>query len=240
MRIAIVAFAALLAVMPLAMPRAQQAGGGTITGAVVVLDGSKAGNCSDVWVYLRRKRGAQPTPAPVTETISQEDTEFMPHVRVVPMGSTIAFPNKDTTEHNVFSPDAIFDLQRYRKPTSKTWKFPAVGDFNIFCDLHKNMAAVVKVVHAPKEWITVAQRGLYTLKNIPAGRYEVTAWRPHSEEVLEVIEVADGETTNVPELHLQEKTAPNHANKNGGNYKSYPDGGDGKTGVKFEKCARKP
>jgi plastocyanin len=56
-----------------------------------------------------------PPPTPVQAEITTSEKELSPHVLVVPVGSTVSFPNHDPFNHNVFSlsEDNPFDLGLY-------------------------------------------------------------------------------------------------------------------------------
>jgi plastocyanin len=56
-----------------------------------------------------------PAPAPVEAEITTSKKELSPHVLVVPVGSTVSFPNHDPFNHNVFSlsEENPFDLGLY-------------------------------------------------------------------------------------------------------------------------------
>lgn len=218
-----------LLVLPASLPEAAPSGG-TVTGTVAVFDkGNPAKtNPDDVWVYLspvvpRSKK--RPLPTPITATISQRNETFVPDRVVVPVGSTIAFPNDEKTfkEHNVFSPTTpFFDLSRYGPKTSKSRKFLDTGEFDIYCDIHQKMNAKVKVIDS--NLFVKVVGGTFTIANVPAGTYKVIAWTPNSEEATEgPITVVDGQTSAVPhelKLHLGPRPPP-HRRIDGKPYKPY-------------------
>src|SRR5512143_2053829 len=115
MRLALAAVT-LLALAPDARPDVPA--GGTVTGQVTVREGGKPAKRDDVYVYLEQvspRRHRPPASSLRPREIKQEKEQFVPHVLVVPVGTTVTFPNYDHEEHNVFSPtDASeFDLGRY-------------------------------------------------------------------------------------------------------------------------------
>ena len=76
--------------------------GVTVTGQVTLLDNSD--RPSDVGQAVLWLTGDQaPAGAPTTVEIATEDKQFVPRLIVVPRGSTVAFPNNDPINHNVFS-----------------------------------------------------------------------------------------------------------------------------------------
>lgn len=205
---------------------------GSVTGKVEAIKGGKPSKLDDTWVYLEdlaRRPDSRPGRA-TTETMTQKSIQFAPRVVVVPVGATIAFPNKDPIEHNVFSPPAsdedkknYFDLQRYG-PTvkGKTWKFLEPGEFKIYCDIHKDMSAIVKVVPT-RFYAKVAPDGTFTIRDVPPGRYKVSAWAPASTPVkTDAFEITTGQSVAAHTLHLQLGDPPKtHLNKNGDPYPLY-------------------
>ena len=55
--------------------------------------------------------------------------QFQPQVLVVPVGSTVRFPNQDPILHNVFSVSGEnrFDLDLYKRPKSGSVTFQVAG-----------------------------------------------------------------------------------------------------------------
>jgi len=99
---------------------------------------------SRVVIYLE---GPGPTGAntadPATFKIQQLNRRFSPDLLVVPVGSTVSFPNMDPIFHNIFSlsKPKSFDLGSYDKGESRDVSFPKPGMIDIDCHLHPNMAA---------------------------------------------------------------------------------------------------
>lgn len=181
---------------------------GTITGSVVAVSGGKIMPRNDVYVYLvdatkRRRRSPLPGAGQKFE-IRQVDKRFEPRVLVVPVGAEVAFPNYAREEHNVFSPtDPTFDLGRYTTDKrGRSYRFEDTDEFDIYCDIHSEMAAKVKVIDSAHFAKVVG--GKFTIANVPPGRYKVVAWVRNSAEVSEEVVVTAGATTQLSsELHLQ-------------------------------------
>jgi len=66
--------------------------------------------------------------------------------------------------------------------------------FFLQCDQHNYMEADARIVWNPYYTIS-AEDGSFTLDNIPAGTYKVTAWHPYVGQVTQEISVNEGGTT---------------------------------------------
>jgi len=214
-------------------PRAAPAGGAVVGGVVAVKNGKAVKSPQNVYVYLKQltpHSGAYATG--VKATITQKFERFEPRVVVVPSGAIVEFPNgepKKDLEHNVFSPgftdgSGRFDLGRY-KPKQRTGDMPtfaAPGELDIYCDIHKDMTAKVKVVDSL--WIAPVVGGKFTIGGVPKGRYKVVAWAPDSREVgSDAIDVDDGGVATLPDqIHLQlGEPKRSHKRKDGSDYPPY-------------------
>jgi len=96
---------------------------------------------------------------------------------VLPVGSTVSFPNMDPIFHNIFSLSKAksFDLGSYDKGKTREVVFPKPGVVDIYCHLHPNMAATIVVT--PNRWYTRSDKsGQYRIEDVPPGKYTVVAW----------------------------------------------------------------
>ncbi|MBL0171470.1 MAG: hypothetical protein IPP90_12180 [Gemmatimonadaceae bacterium] len=103
---------------------------GAVAGTVSMLErGSKASkDLADAVVYLTADGVIARAGTPLDNTIvNMKDREFVPHVQIVRVGGSVAYPNKDPFSHNVFSNSALgaFDLGLYRTGASRATIFPA-------------------------------------------------------------------------------------------------------------------
>lgn len=201
---------------------------GTVSGTVKFVRNGNPIAIADGYVYLIPvRRGRRVPPKPVTAAIVQKDKKFTPRRLVIPVGSTVAFPNEEKAssgnEHNVFSPTTpSFDLQRYAPGKSKSRQFLDEGEYDIYCDIHVGMTAKIKVVESDHIARVVDNR--FTLTGVPAGKYKVVGWAPDSPESKESIEVTVGATTTVPQINVQlGKSKNEHLRKDGSPYCSPTD-----------------
>jgi plastocyanin len=120
---------------------------------------------------------AYPPKPPVTESLDQRGAKFEPDLIVVPVGSTVQFPNGDPIFHNVFSLSKAqpFDLGYYPRGQSRSVKFNNPGVVQVYCHIHANMYAAIVVTASP--WFQKpSQDGSFSFSDVPAGRYRLTAW----------------------------------------------------------------
>lgn len=127
--------------------------------------------------------------APRQRVMEQRNRQFAPRVMIVPVGSTVTFPNFDPVYHNVFSTSEVksFDLGLYRNGQSRDMTFEREGIISLGCNLHANMSAHIAVVSAPH--YAVARDGKFNFKSLDPGKYRLRAWSERSVEpvVQEVV-----------------------------------------------------
>jgi plastocyanin len=130
--------------------------------------------------------------------VRQRDQVFVPRILPVLVGSTVAFPNDDPIFHNVFSLSSAkaFDLGRYPKGQTKSVVFDREGVVPVFCHIHSDMRAVVLVLANPVFTQPDAGGG-FTLANVPAGTYTITAWHDRIQPIRKRVTVAAGATARV-------------------------------------------
>jgi plastocyanin len=123
-------------------------------------------------------------------TIAMRGREFIPHIRAILAGGSVAFPNEDPFSHNVFSSVELgpFDLGLYRRGATRTATFGRPGVYPIYCNIHSKMVSFVVAVRAA----AVAQpdaEGRFVLPHVPAGKYVLHAWheRGANEQQREIV-----------------------------------------------------
>lgn len=163
---AIVAAAVLLPAPPTA--------GGEITGTVKVL-GSKG--LDHVVVYIENVVGQTYAPLHKDPVIDQVRMAFTPHVLPILVGTTVDFPNNDSTRHNVFSPSKAkrFNLGTYPAGITKRVTFDKVGVVALLCNVHPEMSAYIVALQNPY-YAMPGKRGAYKIAEVPSGRYRLIAW----------------------------------------------------------------
>jgi plastocyanin len=125
--------------------------------------------------------------------VQQLDRRFQPDLVVVPIGSTVSFPNMDPFFHNIYSlsKPKSFDLGSYDKGETRRVTFPKPGIVDIYCHLHPNMAATIVVT--PNRWYARPDRsGKFRILNVPPGQYTVVAWHKSAGFFRKSITVENG------------------------------------------------
>jgi plastocyanin len=199
---------------------------GTVTGRVILIGekGKVEPDASNIVVYLDKVPGSDPRRLDVTRTgrITQKDRRFLPEVAVLTAGGEVEFPNEDLIDHNVFSLSRtrLFDLGLYRNPQSKTVTFHRPGVVDVYCNIHPDMFAKIKVMDTI-HYAKARPNGNFEISGVPPGTYPIVAWRPHGEEYRGEVTVKSRSTVKV-ELSLRagERKA-SHLNKEGKPYGRY-------------------
>jgi len=208
--------AAILAAWPLAAA-AHRAG--DVRGRLTLLEkGSRSGD--DVGAAVVWLEGGGGRRAPVQAEISTAEKAFSPHVLVLPVGSTIAFPNHDPFNHNVFSlsEEQPFDLGLYGRGEARSVKLERAGIIRVYCNVHSQMSALLLVRDGPY-FTQPSGDGSFLLPAVPPGRYVLHVWHERAPEVTRPLEVPAGGLADVAiELDARGYRFKPHLNKYGQPY----------------------
>ncbi|MBC8025552.1 MAG: methylamine utilization protein [Steroidobacteraceae bacterium] len=120
-----------------------------------------------------------PPIAPLQAVMDQIDLAFAPDVLVVPVNSSVRFPNSDAVSHQVYSFSSArkFQLPLYRGKPYPPVAFDEPGIVTLGCNIHDRMLAYIVVTAAPYFGRTDAA-GHWSVSDLPAGRYLLTLWHP--------------------------------------------------------------
>jgi plastocyanin len=111
--------------------------------------------------------------------IEQDKRRFTRRVSVVTVGTEVAFPNRDSVRHHVysFSPAKTFELKLYAGKPANPVLFDKAGIAVLGCNIHDSMVAWVVVVETPHHGVADAS-GTLRLDNVPPGSYRLRSWHP--------------------------------------------------------------
>jgi len=159
---------------------------------------------------LRKDAHERPAP-PVTAAMSQVDLNFKPDLLVVPVGSSIDFPNNDTVSHQIysFSTAKRFQLPLYRGKPYPPVRFDQPGLITLGCNIHDAMLAYIVVTDAPHFGRSDTSGG-WTVQNVPPGTYHVLIWHPRLRDAPAALErdVTVGEGDNTLDVKLNKPLRP--------------------------------
>ncbi|WP_200961059.1 methylamine utilization protein [Acidovorax sp. Root217] len=133
---------------------------------------------ADAIVFLESADARRLTkPLPGVE-MAQEKRQFVPSVMVVPVGSEVLFPNRDTVRHHVysFSPTKKFELKLYTGTPSKPVLFDQAGVVLLGCNIHDQMIGWILVVDTPYFAKSPSGTGKALLDNVAPGAYKLRTW----------------------------------------------------------------
>jgi plastocyanin len=172
--------------------------GATLTVTVLLPNGHPLGG---VVVTAQPTTGpAHPVPA-VQASMDQVNRTFVPDLLVIPVQSTVAFPNSDSVSHQIssFSPAKRFQLPLYRGKPYPPVVFEQPGLVTLGCNIHDEMLAYVVVTDAPYFGRTNTT-GAWSA-DVPAGSYRVAIWHPRIRDDTKALQgeltVSDGNGGNL-------------------------------------------
>ena len=139
------------------------AAGKPVVDAVVFLDSAEASK------RVQPLTGAE---------MAQKKRRFLPGLLVVPVGTEILFPNRDTVRHHVysFSPAKSFELKLYTGTPANPVLFDRAGVVALGCNIHDQMVGWILVVETPYHARTSAAMGNAQIDNVPTGTYTLRVW----------------------------------------------------------------
>lgn len=111
--------------------------------------------------------------------VDQQQMRFVPEVLVVPVDSSVNFPNTDSVSHQVYSFSSAkrFQLSLYKGSPHPPVVFDKPGLVVMGCNIHDQMVGYVYVTDAGWYGKTDAN-GRFTIVDAPSSDVQVTVWNP--------------------------------------------------------------
>ena len=191
---------------------------GEIRGTVTV-----KGRATSAGVLVYLEGIAEEPPAPKGHAVvKQRDKQFDPPVTIVVRGTTVDFPNEDKIFHNVFSVSrsARFDLGLYKSGTTKSVDMKRAGTIDVYCNIHSEMVAKVKVLDNAY-YATTDDQGRFRITGVPAGDVPLVAWLPTGDQATATVAVQPGQVTEVKLAVTAVEKRETHTRKDGTPYGRY-------------------
>lgn len=132
---------------------------------------------ADAVVFLESAEAKRLVKPQTGVEMAQERRQFVPVTMVVPVGTEVLFPNRDTVRHHVysFSPTKKFELKLYTGTPSKPVLFDQAGVVVLGCNIHDQMTGWILVVDTPY-YASSPATGKVQIDNVPPGSYKLRAW----------------------------------------------------------------
>ena len=167
--------------------------------------------------------GTVPRVTPGRFDVVISDKTYVPRVLLVPAGSTVAFPNRDPFNHNVFSvsDSNTFDLGLFGRGEAKQTVLRHPGLVRIFCNVHPRMVAYAMVNRSPHAALAGSD-GSFRLDGVAPGRYRLHLWheRVPGDTALDIVVPPAGVANLAVTLDARGYRWQQHKNKTGQDYTS--------------------
>jgi len=171
---------------------ASAADSGRVTGTITA---KGLRTSADIVVSLQAP-GLKVAPPAAPIEMDQKSMLFAPHVLPVVTGTTVRFLNSDAVAHNVFSPEAKYNLGTWPQGESRDHTFDKPGVYTQLCRVHPEMEGYVVVLETP--YFAVTDRaGKFEIANVPPGTYTLVAWSEKLKSGQQEVKVESGKPVTV-------------------------------------------
>jgi hypothetical protein len=161
------------------------------------------GTLRNVFVYIKsglEGKTFEPPKEPVV--LDQKACRYSPRVFGMQARQPLLIRNSDDTLHNVHAVPSVpgnreFNIGQPVKnmETTRTFTNPEIM-IRFKCDVHPWMGAYLGVLNHPF-FDTTGETGAFSLKNLPAGDYEIEAWHERFGTQTQTVKIAEGETKEI-------------------------------------------
>src|SRR6185436_6110969 len=108
----------------------------------------------------------------------------------------------------------------YKSGQAKSVEMKRAGTVDVYCNIHPDMVAKVKVLDNAYYTITGSD-GAFKIDNVPAGEYPIVAWLPSGDEAKGTVTVKAGEVAEVKLAVSEVSKKDKHTRKDGTPYGRY-------------------
>jgi plastocyanin len=139
-------------------------------------------------------KGAKGDAKPGEVKFDQKGCDYVPHVLAFPAGSTVAIENSDGILHNIHTystknPSFNMAQPKFKKEIKQKVDKPEV--IKVTCDAHGWMHGWWVATDTPYFAVT-DDKGNYTIKDVPAGNYQIEVWQEKLGTADQKVDVKDG------------------------------------------------
>jgi plastocyanin len=194
----------------------------SVRGRLVLLEHGKPSSDSSIElsegaVWYEPRGGTAPA-RPVTAEMVTRRKQFAPQLLVVPVGSTVRFPNQDPILHNVFSVSGgnRFDLGLVGAGQGKATQFREPGLVRVFCNVHHAMFAHVLVV-GTRFFSQLGADGSFEVDGLPPGPGELHYWHERGDPAVMALSLPHAARIDL-QVPITVHRVPAHKNKFGRSY----------------------
>lgn len=132
--------------------------------------------------------------------LDQVKCEFVPHLQIVPLGSTLEIVNSDPIPHNVHAyigQETVFNLVQLVQGQITPRRLDRHGIMRLKCDVgHTWMEAYIVVAEHPY-YAATDRSGYFRLERVPAGTYRLKLWHEYLGVREKEVAVESGKETFV-------------------------------------------
>jgi plastocyanin len=158
-----------------------------------------AGNSlENVLVYV--SAGAPDEPAPTTTAVfTQKGCRYLPHVLPLQVNQELKIENADETSHNIHPmPKLNREWNKSQPPGAPpiAEKYDKAEIFPVKCNVHPWMHGTIAVLKNSHYAVT-GDNGSFTLKDLPPGKYTITAYHELYGEQSQEVTISGAETKTI-------------------------------------------
>lgn len=139
-------------------------------------------------------KGAKGDAKPETVNFDQKGCDYVPHVLAFPAGSTVKITNSDGILHNIHTystKNASFNMAQPKFKKVIEQKVDKPETIKVTCDAHGWMQGWWVATDTPYFAVT-DDKGNFSIKDVPAGNYEVEVWQEKLGTQEQKVDVKDG------------------------------------------------
>jgi hypothetical protein len=156
------------------------------------------GGLKNVVVFIESASSSGP-PEPKLNVLENNGCRYSPRIMAMQKGERLRVQNNDPKlhiPHSYLNERTVFNLSLPFRGTSidASQKIRQSGILKVVCDTHAWMLAHIHVFDHPYFAVT-DDRGMFSIANIPAGTYTLTAW--HEDAGIRSQEITVSETGDV-------------------------------------------